>query len=126
MDRTEREKKENRKCSLREGGFQSSELHTGRRGRGRCIGYNLSHMAHLKKATSRFYNHCVIALGHISEHIKDFFCLIQMSQKICWCKVSSPRVCQGLVCEKRTKNHQIHYTGDCLCRARFTDDQHLL
>ena len=67
--------------------------------RGRCIGFNLSHMADLKKTTSLSYNHSIIALGHISEHINDYFCLKQMLQQNMMEKMTRP----GLTCERLGK-----------------------
>lgn len=72
-------------------------------GRGRCIGYNLSHMAHLKKTTPLSYYHSIIALWlfhvikHIFKHINEtisisFICY----SKIWWIKCPHPEWTKGL------------------------------
>lgn len=58
-------------------------MEKGRSGRGRCIGYNLSHMADLKKTASRSHNHSLIALWLfrviklILKHVFSYVCLSQ-------------------------------------------------
>lgn len=68
-------------------GYWRGEIEKGRSGRERCTGYNLSHMADLKKTASLAYNHGITALGlfhvikRIITHINIYFCLTQLKQQ---------------------------------------------
>lgn len=78
-------------------GYWRGEMEKGRSGRARCTGYNLNHMADLKKAASFSYNHNITAPGlfHVIKHVNNYFCFVQMQQLNRVEHISLPSVGQG-------------------------------